>query len=102
MLWPCYQMVLARPFIRENTGEPNQTSLMVVIVLRRTISKDQIRSNDCLWVVAFEDKGNLLKDMTSNKNRVIFFAEQALFSDFIFNDRRVVHSKQEFVLDCCG
>ena len=69
MLWLCYQLVSARTFfydsfvILKDTSDPNQTQSIVVIVLCRIIIEDQIRSNDYLWVVAFEKKGNLLKDM---------------------------------------
>ena len=38
-----------------------------IIVPCRIITEDQIRSNNYLWVVAFKKKGNLLKDMASNK-----------------------------------
>ena len=52
----------------KDTSDPNQTPLIVVIVPCRIITEDQIRSNDYLWVVAIERKGNLLKDMASNKS----------------------------------
>ena len=74
----CYQLVSARPLlhcnyfyesfvISKDTGDPNQTPAIVVIVPCRSITKDQIQSNDYLWVVAFEKKGNLLKDMATSK-----------------------------------
>ena len=39
-----------------------------VVVPRCSITEDQIRSNDYLWVVALEKKGNLLKEMASNNH----------------------------------
>ena len=53
--------------ILKDTTDPNQTPSVMVIVPCRIITEDQLRSNDYLRVVAFEKKGNLLKDMASNK-----------------------------------
>ena len=48
--------------ILKDTSGPNQTPSIGVKVPCRSITEDQI-----LWVVAFDKKGNLLKDMASNK-----------------------------------
>ena len=53
--------------VLKDTSDPNQRPSIVVIVLCRSITEDQIRLNDYPWVVAFESKGKLLKDMASNK-----------------------------------
>ena len=53
--------------ILRDTSDPNQMPLIVVLVPCRIITKDQLQSNDYLWVVAFKKKGNVLKDMASNK-----------------------------------
>ena len=54
--------------ILKDTSDPNQMPSIVVIVPCRIITKEQLLSNDqYLWVVAFEKKGNLLKDMASHK-----------------------------------
>ena len=49
--------------ILKETSDSNQTPSIVVIAACCINTVDQIRSNDYLWVVAFEKKGNLLKDM---------------------------------------
>ena len=48
-------------------SDPNQMSSIVVIVPCGILTEDQLMSNDYFWVVAFKKKGNLLKDMASNK-----------------------------------
>ena len=56
-------------------------------------------SNDYPWVVAFEKKGNLLKDLVSDKYRVIYSVEQALYSDFtdlMIDDESSVLNKNLF------
>ena len=52
--------------ILKDTSDSNQMSLIVAIVPCLIITEDHIRSNDYLWLVAFEKKGNLWKVIESS------------------------------------